>query len=364
MKKRNSLPEKVGFTKWILSISLLPLALLPGILMSAEAYSDLVGRFQFITGYPFVLALVFNTLRRPDANLFQGSLTLQASSEGISRWKLLIFTLAWDTPLMVCLALFIARDQGAQGQAILVVQALSCLYIEAIAGLLFPTMDPAIILVNFAPYFAVTTLAEPLVDLIAEAIRFSFSSNWALPILLDLAGFRVYLGFAGRGRWVVPGMSGFVLAITLSVVETQLIGFLPPVGYEQNILLKAAMTVTTCVMVLNYRYLTNREVVVIGNNPRKVHIWVLASIYSAFAGVVLALFRFWQSGFWSGLGFAQDLVTLLLACLVCLIASNALTKARERTWQAFYQRTEALIDDGISAVISKGLILILQGVLR
>ena len=195
--------------------------------MSAEAYSDLVGRFQFITGYPYVLALTFNALRRRDANLFQGSLTLQASSEGVSRWKLLIFTLAWDTPLMVCLALFIARDQGAQGQAILVVQALSCLYIVGIAGLLFPTIDPAIILVNFCTVLRGDNFGRAAGRPNCRGDQVLLLQQLGTTYLIRPGRIPSLPWFRRKGPLGGSGMSGFLLAITLSVVETLLIGFLP-----------------------------------------------------------------------------------------------------------------------------------------
>lgn len=367
-QKLNNVPERVQLWRWLLSIALFPVGLLPAILMEPEQYSVFLGRFQFVTTYPFILALAFNALRRRDANLFQGSLTFRASSEGVSRWKLLVGTLFWDTPLMVCLALFIARGNGADDQAVLIVQALSCTYIEAVAGLLFPTLDAAVILVNFAPYLAVANITSPLVGGLAEVINLTFSGDWLWaclpPVLFGLAGFRLWLGAFGRGRWVVPGISGFLFALIVSVLETQFIQALPAVSYEQGVLLKTCMTVTTCLMILNYRYLTNKVVIVRGQDLRRVHIWVLTSLYATFSISVLSLLRFWRLGFWDGAAFVQDLVIMHAACLACLALSTILTKVSDEVWAKFYSRTEALVDDGLSAVVSKLIILSLQRFLR
>lgn len=61
---------------------------------------------------------------------------------------------------MIALSLYVGQTPAAEAQ--LVLESLACLYAALIAGYLFPVIDVAMYMVNFAPFLMVTKYTEPL----------------------------------------------------------------------------------------------------------------------------------------------------------------------------------------------------------
>ena len=330
--------------------------------MADTDYSDFLDSFQFVTTYPFLLAVAFNRLRERNAQLNQGSLFTPITARGVSRRKLLLTTVVFDTPLMIALSLGVGKTPAEE--ATLILQSLACLYTVPAVGYFLPFIDVATYMVNFAPFLMVTRFAEPLRTSVEGIILYAFSGEPVaalLPASLGvLVGLRVALGL--YRKWIVPGVSGFAFAIALSIGQTAVLSYLPSVG-KGAVLQKALMTVTTAVMMLSYTYLRQEKVVVMNGDSRRVNLWTLTSVYSAYAALTVAVGMWLVKGEPLGFSLIVAFASLQAGCAVCLGMSTLLTTWSQRLWRWFYSKTQPVVDDGASAIVSKLVVLCLQGLL-